>query len=239
MATVTASNSCPGDLSAAPGESTVDGVLLFTNWLCPQRGCGPAFGRTHLALGEASSRPRGLGGCTAQSECPRRLTSDRHGLGGDIAAEYRAAPVFGAIAHWHWTPKQGLKLAAEVPCILSPHAFAPLNLPNTGHAVVCQDAATSPRQWMNFWPTFEAKDMARRADAALKANSPGAHSQALSDLLVRVSGRHLIENYDLCTTPIVMKNPPESVAHLDFVAGIPTLDLSHFTHGTPSNATLL
>ena len=26
-----------------------------------------------------------------------------------------------------------------------------------------------------------------------------------------------------------MKNPPASVAHLDFVAGIPTLDLSHFT----------
>ena len=29
-----------------------------------------------------------------------------------------------------------------------------------------------------------------------------------------------------------MQNPPDSVAHLDFVAGIPTLDLSHFTHGT-------
>lgn len=29
-----------------------------------------------------------------------------------------------------------------------------------------------------------------------------------------------------------MKNPPDSVAHLDFVAGIPTLDLSHFTQGT-------
>ena len=29
-----------------------------------------------------------------------------------------------------------------------------------------------------------------------------------------------------------MKNPPNSVAHLDFVAGIPTLDLSHFTSGT-------
>ena len=29
-----------------------------------------------------------------------------------------------------------------------------------------------------------------------------------------------------------MKNPPSSVAHLDFVAGIPTLDLSHFTEGT-------
>ncbi len=29
-----------------------------------------------------------------------------------------------------------------------------------------------------------------------------------------------------------MKTPPDSVAHLDFVAGIPTLDLSHFTHGT-------
>ena len=28
-----------------------------------------------------------------------------------------------------------------------------------------------------------------------------------------------------------MKNPPDSVAHLDFVAGIPTLDLSDFTHG--------
>lgn len=30
-----------------------------------------------------------------------------------------------------------------------------------------------------------------------------------------------------------MKNPPASVAHLDFVAGIPTLNLSHFTEGTP------
>ena len=34
-----------------------------------------------------------------------------------------------------------------------------------------------------------------------------------------------------------MKNPPDSVAHLDFVAGIPTLDLSHFTHGTPEQRT--
>ena len=34
-----------------------------------------------------------------------------------------------------------------------------------------------------------------------------------------------------------MKNPPDSVAHLDFVAGIPTLDLSHFTHGTPKQRT--
>ena len=30
-----------------------------------------------------------------------------------------------------------------------------------------------------------------------------------------------------------MKNPPSSVAHLDFVAGIPTLNLRNFTHGTP------
>ena len=29
-----------------------------------------------------------------------------------------------------------------------------------------------------------------------------------------------------------MNNPPNSVAHLDFVAGIPTLNLAHFTHGT-------
>ena len=29
-----------------------------------------------------------------------------------------------------------------------------------------------------------------------------------------------------------MKNPPASLAHLDFVAGIPSLDLSHFTQGT-------
>ena len=31
-----------------------------------------------------------------------------------------------------------------------------------------------------------------------------------------------------------MKNPPASLAHLDFVAGIPSLDLSHFTQGTPA-----
>lgn len=30
-----------------------------------------------------------------------------------------------------------------------------------------------------------------------------------------------------------MKNPPDAVAHLDFVAGIPTLNLHDFTHGTP------
>jgi len=29
-----------------------------------------------------------------------------------------------------------------------------------------------------------------------------------------------------------MKNPPAAVAHLDFVAGIPTLNLADFTHGT-------
>ena len=29
-----------------------------------------------------------------------------------------------------------------------------------------------------------------------------------------------------------MNNPPNSVEHLDFVAGIPTLNLAHFTHGT-------
>ena len=31
-----------------------------------------------------------------------------------------------------------------------------------------------------------------------------------------------------------MKNPPDSVAHLDFVAGIPTLNLAHFTQGSPA-----
>ena len=29
-----------------------------------------------------------------------------------------------------------------------------------------------------------------------------------------------------------MKNPPASIAHLDFVAGIPTLDLSDFVSGS-------
>lgn len=34
-----------------------------------------------------------------------------------------------------------------------------------------------------------------------------------------------------------MKNPPASLAHLDFVAGIPSLDVSHFTHGTEAQRT--
>ena len=44
-------------------------------------------------------------------------------------------------------------------------------------------------------------------------------------------------NPDFCelafnNIPAIMNNPPNSVAHLDFVAGIPTLNLAHFTHGT-------
>lgn len=34
-----------------------------------------------------------------------------------------------------------------------------------------------------------------------------------------------------------MKNPPASLAHLDFVAGIPSLDVSHFTQGTEAQRT--
>ena len=69
-----------------------------------------------------------------------------------------------------------------------PHAFAPLNLPSTGHAVVCQDAAAFAEAVDDLLGAIvEASDMARRAKRSIEGQfSWRTHSQTLSELLIRI-----------------------------------------------------
>jgi len=76
-------------------------------------------------------------------------------------------------------------MATELPCVLSPHAFAPLNLPSTGHAVVCDSAqafATAIDDLLNN--PKQAADMAQRARMSIESQFTWqAHSEALAQLL--------------------------------------------------------
>ena len=79
-------------------------------------------------------------------------------------------------------------MATELPCVLSPHAFAPLNLPSTGHAVVCDSAqsfATAIDDLLN--DPQKATHMAQRARTSIEAQFTWqAHSESLVQLLDEV-----------------------------------------------------
>ena len=76
-------------------------------------------------------------------------------------------------------------MATELPCVLSPHAFAPLNLPSTGHAVVCDNAqsfATAIDDLLN--DPHKTTPMAQRARTSIEAQFTWqAHSESLVQLL--------------------------------------------------------
>ena len=76
-------------------------------------------------------------------------------------------------------------MATKLPCVLSPHAFAPLNLPSTGHAVVCDSAqsfATAIDDLLN--DPQRATHMAQRARTSIEAQFTWqAHSESLARLL--------------------------------------------------------
>ena len=82
-------------------------------------------------------------------------------------------------------------MATELPCILSPHAFAPLNLPSTGHAVVSDSAQAFATAIDDLLSSPEqAIHMAKRARTSIESQFTWqAHSNALAKLLDDVGCR--------------------------------------------------
>ncbi len=80
-------------------------------------------------------------------------------------------------------------MATELPCVLSPHAFAPLNLPSSGHAVVCENAQSFAKAIDDLLDNGQqATHMAQRARVSIEAQfSWQAHSEALTKLLCDVA----------------------------------------------------
>ena len=81
----------------------------------------------------------------------KALAGDRVTVTGwvdDIAQEYRAAALFVAPLRIGTGLQNKVleAMASELPCVLSPHAFAPLNLPSATCAV-CHDAAGLQQPW--------------------------------------------------------------------------------------------
>ena len=80
-------------------------------------------------------------------------------------------------------------MATELPCVLSPHAFAPLNLPSSGHAVVCENAQSFAKAIDDLLDNGQqATHMAQRARVSIEAQfSWQVHSEALTKLLCDVA----------------------------------------------------
>lgn len=105
----------------------------------------------------------------------------------DIAAEYRRATLFVAPLRLG-TGLQNKVLEAmssEVPCVLSPHAFSPLEMPSEGHAVVCGDMqsfATAIDKLLSD-PAHQ-RQMAQQAKAQIQKNfSWESHVAGLEQIL--------------------------------------------------------
>ena len=187
------------DLSAfSPAESAPEGdpVLLFTGNMsyAPNVDAAHHLVEHILPLVKHPGVRVVLAGAQPKASV-QALASDRVTVTGwvdDIAAEYRAATLFVAPLRIGTGLQNKVleAMATEVPCVLSPHAFAPLNLPSTGHAVVCQDAAAFAEAVDDLLgASAEARDMARRAKLSIEGQFAWrTHSQTLSELLIRVAG---------------------------------------------------
>lgn len=122
------------------------------------------------------------------------LASDRVTVTGwvdDISEQYREATLFVAPLRIGTGLQNKVleAMASELPCILSPHAFAPLNLPSSGHAVVCQGAeAFAEAVDRLLGSPDQAKAMATRAKSSIEGQfSWDTHGGTLSRLLNDVS----------------------------------------------------
>ena len=120
----------------------------------------------------------------------RALASDRVTVTGwvdDIVEVYQQATLFVAPLRIGTGLQNKVleAMATELPCVLSPHAFAPLNLPSTGHAVVCDSAqsfATAIDDLLN--DPQKATHMAQRARTSIESQFTWqAHSETLAQLL--------------------------------------------------------
>lgn len=105
----------------------------------------------------------------------------------DIAEEYRKADLFVAPLRMG-TGLQNKVLEAmssELPCVLSPHAFAPLGLPSEGHAVVCQDPVEYARAIDDLLAhPDKARELGRTARTAIQSSFAWAsHARTLEEIL--------------------------------------------------------
>ena len=89
----------------------------------------------------------------------------------DIAAEYRRSTLFVAPLRLGTGLQNKVleAMASALPCVLSPHAFAPLGMPAHGHAEICDqpDAFAAGIDRLLAHPE-QAQDMARMAQQEVK-----------------------------------------------------------------------
>jgi polysaccharide biosynthesis protein PslH len=109
----------------------------------------------------------------------------------DIAEEYRKATLFVAPLRMGTGLQNKVleAMSAELPCVLSPHAFAPLGLPSEGHARVCHDAPSFARAIDDLLARpEEATRLGKQAQEQVVANfSWKRHAAGLEQLLVDVA----------------------------------------------------
>ena len=109
----------------------------------------------------------------------------------DITAEYQRAHLFVAPLRIGTGLQNKVleAMASELPCILSPHAFAPLNMPSSGHAEVCSDAQSFANAIDNLLSASpEAFEMAKRARKSIESQFTWkSHASKLSEILCHVA----------------------------------------------------
>ena len=105
----------------------------------------------------------------------------------DIAAEYKRATLFVAPLRLGTGLQNKVleAMASALPCVLSPHAFAPLGMPAHGHAEICDQAETfATRIDVLLAHPKEAQDMARKAQLEVKRKFTWTtHGQTLDQVL--------------------------------------------------------
>ena len=120
----------------------------------------------------------------------RALASERVHVTGwvdDIAAEYQRATLFVAPLRMGTGLQNKVleAMASDLPCVLSPHAFAPLGLPSAGHAEVCHDAhAFAQRIDALLLDPIRAVDLAHQARTKIQEKfSWEGHGKTLRSIL--------------------------------------------------------
>ena len=105
----------------------------------------------------------------------------------DIAAEYTRATLFVAPLRLGTGLQNKVleAMASALPCVLSPHAFAPLGMPAHGHAEICDqpEEFAAGIDWLLAHPE-EAQGMAQMAQGAVSRKFAWTtHGETLDQVL--------------------------------------------------------
>ena len=177
--------------SPAENDTWTEPVLLFTGNMsyAPNVDAAQHLVRDILPLIQHPGARIVLAGANPKPSI-KALASDRVTVTGwvdDIAQEYRDAALFIAPLRIGTGLQNKVleAMASELPCVLSPHAFAPLNLPGSGYAAVCHDAADFAAAIDQLLSSpDQAKSMARAAREAIQTSFAwNTHGATLNNLL--------------------------------------------------------